>query len=113
MDDKQLEQIKARADKATEYEKAYRVPLVNRELAYALAWIKKLCEDIPALLTEIERLQAENRKRKAAMKKMAGMVSDYGFCTHYPGYTCDKGFPEACAGCIQQWAMRGVKGGIG
>lgn len=33
------------------------------------------------------------------------MVDD-GFCTHYPGYVCDKGFPKACFACIKKWNER-------
>ncbi len=34
---------------------------------------------------------------------LAKQLENEGFCTHYPGYTCDKGFPEACHKCIRRW----------
>ena len=36
-------------------------------------------------------------------KEMARALSDMGFCTHYPGYTCDKDWPSACPKCIRRW----------
>ena len=27
---------------------------------------------------------------------------ELGYCTHYPGYTCDRDFPEACPACIKR-----------
>jgi hypothetical protein len=30
------------------------------------------------------------------------LVDEYGFCTHYPGYTCDRDFPKACPACIKR-----------
>ena len=33
------------------------------------------------------------------IKKVAEMIED-GYCTHYPGYVCDKDFPAACSACI-------------
>ncbi len=53
---------------------------------------------------EITRLKAE---RDAAVKYMA----ELGFCTHYPGYTCDKEFPAACPKCISRWLKKKVRGG--
>lgn len=43
------------------------------------------------------------KERAEVVKKLA----DSGeFCTHYPGYTCDKGFPAACPACITSWIIR-------
>lgn len=25
-----------------------------------------------------------------------------GYCTHYPGYTCDRDWPKACSNCIKR-----------
>lgn len=30
------------------------------------------------------------------------LVDEYGFCTHYAGYTCDRDFPKACPACIKR-----------
>ena len=36
----------------------------------------------------------------------AAEMAEGGFCTHGPGYTCDKGFPAACPRCIISWIIR-------
>ena len=28
------------------------------------------------------------------------------FCTHFPGYLCDRDWPEACTKCITSWIIR-------
>jgi hypothetical protein len=33
-------------------------------------------------------------------------LTETGYCTHYPGYTCDKGFPAACPKCIKAYLKR-------
>jgi len=43
--------------------------------------------------------------RKRALKIACEMFAKAGYCTHYPGYTCDKGFPAACPDCIYRWLM--------
>lgn len=43
------------------------------------------------------------------LKERAEKVAELeagGFCTRYPGYPCDKGFPAACAACITSWIIR-------
>jgi hypothetical protein len=40
---------------------------------------------------------------KAKVKEKAIEMTEDGFCTHYPGYTCDKDFPEECPKCIGRW----------
>lgn len=45
-------------------------------------------------------------KYNEALKIASKLLSDLGTCTHYPGYTCDKGFPEACPACIKRWLLR-------
>jgi hypothetical protein len=37
--------------------------------------------------------------------EMALVMADDGFCTKYPGYTCDKEFPTECPECILQWII--------
>jgi len=51
----------------------------------------------------------KEKKYNEALKMASKLLSDYGHCTHYPGYTCDKGFPEACPACIKRWLLRKVE----
>lgn len=39
-----------------------------------------------------------------ALDKAARILAEGGYCTHYPGYTCGKGFtsPGVCEACIKQ-----------
>jgi hypothetical protein len=39
--------------------------------------------------------------------QIAKSLMEQGFCTHYPGYTCDKDFSNgACYRCILGWLRR-------
>jgi hypothetical protein len=29
-----------------------------------------------------------------------------GFCTHYPGYVCDRDWSRACNKCINSWVIK-------
>jgi hypothetical protein len=49
-------------------------------------------------------------KYNDALKLASNLLSDLGTCTHYPGYTCDKGFPEACPACIKRWLLNKARG---
>ena len=42
---------------------------------------------------------------KERAELIAAMIES-GFCTHYPGFVCDKDFPAACAPCITAWFMQ-------
>lgn len=38
--------------------------------------------------------------------EVVAALTEGGFCTHYGGYVCDKGFPAACSACITSWIIR-------
>ena len=50
--------------------------------------------------------KSKEKKYNDALKIASQLLADLGACTHYPGYTCDKGFPEACPACIKRWLMK-------
>jgi hypothetical protein len=50
----------------------------------------------PAISAALDRAVVERDK---AIKTLV----DMGFCTHYPGFTCDEDFPAACPECIREW----------
>jgi hypothetical protein len=54
------------------------------------------------IMTSNNQLDQKNRALDIASK----LFADSGFCTHYHGYTCDKGFPMACPACIRKWLLK-------
>lgn len=46
---------------------------------------------------------------KQADEAQLKALAESGFCTHYPGYTCDKNFPDACPKCIKRWMKARIK----
>ena len=49
------------------------------------------------------------KKYNEALKLASKFLSDSGYCTHYPGYLCDKGWPGACPACIKRYLLRKSK----
>ena len=47
-----------------------------------------------------------------ALLGIAKLVSDYGYCTHFAGFTCDKDFPEECPKCITNYFKRLARSAI-
>jgi hypothetical protein len=45
---------------------------------------------------------ARNGRTKEERDKAIKILADDGYCTHYPGYTCDRDFPKACPACIKR-----------
>ena len=45
---------------------------------------------------------ARNGATKAERDKAVLELVEAGYCTHYPGYTCDQEFPAACPTCIKR-----------
>lgn len=45
-----------------------------------------------------------NLRASKALDAAARLLAGCGYCTHYPGYTCDKGFttPGVCEACIKK-----------
>lgn len=45
-----------------------------------------------------------NLRTSRALNEAAKLLTGLGYCTHYPGYTCDKGFstPGVCETCIKE-----------
>jgi len=54
-------------------------------------------------MTLKERQQAIENRKQAIIK-----IVEYGFCTHYPGYVCNKDWtsPGICNKCISSWLNR-------
>lgn len=46
------------------------------------------------------------KKYNDALKLASKFLADMGQCTHYPGYICDKKFPEACPACIKRYLLK-------
>ncbi|MEA5016137.1 MAG: hypothetical protein VB099_16420 [Candidatus Limiplasma sp.] len=70
-------------------------------------------EAIPRLIAEAERLTGERdaavRRAEAIAEKAAATLGapNNGFCTHYPGYICDRDWPKECPACIKKWLEGG------
>lgn len=45
---------------------------------------------------------ARNSKIKAERDQAVNQLVENGYCTHYPGYICDREFPKACPNCIKR-----------
>jgi hypothetical protein len=61
---------------------------------------------------QVEKLQEENVTLKKALLGIAKLVSDYGYCTHFAGFTCDKDFPKECPKCITNYFKRLARSAI-
>lgn len=60
------------------------------------------------LLARSERDAAVRRVEAIAEKAAATLgAPNNGFCTHYPGFVCDRDWPKECPACIKDW----LKGG--
>ena len=56
----------------------------------------------------IERDAAIRRAEEIAEKAAATLgAPNNGFCTHYPGYICDRDWPKECPACIKKWLEGG------
>lgn len=55
--------------------------------------------------TSVPRLSME-KKYNNALILATKLLADLGQCTHYPGYVCDKEWPEACPDCIKRWLLK-------
>ncbi len=61
---------------------------------------------------QIIKIQQQKIKRlKKAIKMLANVLNETDYCTHYPGYTCDKDFPAECPECIIEYFMQQAAGG--
>lgn len=58
-----------------------------------------------------ERLSKDLSTHKKALLGIAKLVSDYGYCTHFAGFTCDKDFPKECPKCIVKYFTKSYKTG--
>lgn len=49
------------------------------------------------------------RETVKSLEFAARLLAGYGFCTHYPGYVCDREFsePGVCENCIKEYLFRG------
>jgi hypothetical protein len=56
--------------------------------------------------TLVKELRHDNATLKKALLGISKLVSDYGYCTHFAGFTCDKDFPKECPKCITNYFKR-------
>lgn len=49
----------------------------------------------------------DTKRVTKALDAAAKLLSGYGYCTHYPGYICEKGFtiPGVCETCIKEYLL--------
>lgn len=50
-------------------------------------------------------MSADKKIIDRALTIAADLFADDTFCTHYPGYVCDRDWPAACSGCIRDWLI--------
>jgi hypothetical protein len=74
----------------------------SRQLARDMDFIALAHNSMPELLAMAGRAQAAEKLAEMAVKTLV----EAGHCTHYPGYTCDKDWPKACAKCIKRWLLK-------
>lgn len=48
---------------------------------------------------------------RLALERVCSWMAQSGFCTHYPGYLCDKEFTRdgVCARCIRDYFLRMIR----
>lgn len=69
----------------------------------------QICEAIHAAY-DAGTINADLRVSNA-LSEAARLMTGLGYCTHYPGYTCDKGFtiPGVCEACIKKHLFEHAK----
>ncbi|MEN6421633.1 MAG: hypothetical protein ABFD76_06755 [Smithella sp.] len=62
---------------------------------------------------EVRTSKNQLKQKDKAIDIASEMFAKGGFCTHYPGYTCDKDWPKECPACIRRWLLQKAREELG